>query len=360
MTFDNFIGHDTHVRALRQMVREKRLPQTLLFAGPRGVGKATLARLLAAAMNCKQGAGEACGVCSHCRRILSADLSLEEYQSLFAEREKLPSATRVETPLIVSTHPDFLTFPPDGPLRLITIEQARQLRVAAQFGPSEGRRRLFLIDQADHANAEAANSLLKTLEEPAPSLTLVLTAENPYDLLPTIRSRSIPFYFSPLSAAEMDRYFESRPAIAKADRQVLSGWSQGSPGRALAINVKEYRERRDTMLALLRTGLNRASFGELMPQIENAARAAGTQFEQLTGSLAGLLQDLLHLHHGTESLVNSDIRGDLAGLATAASFPWVEKAAAEVEEMDRYRRRNIQPQIAFDALALRLRQTAPG
>lgn len=356
MTFDSFIGHETHVRALRQMIREKRLPQTLLFAGPRGVGKATLARLLAAAMNCKDGPGEVCGTCSHCRRILAADLSLDEYQSLFAEREKLPSAKRVETPLIVSTHPDFLTFPPDGPLRLITMEQARQLRAAAQFGPSEGRRRLFLIDQADHANAEAANSLLKTLEEPAPSLTLVLTAENPYDLLPTIRSRSIPFYFSPLSPPEMDRFFDSRPGVAKSDRQVLAGWSQGSPGRALAINVKEYLQRRDTMLALLRTGLNRSSFGELMPQIETAARAAGTQFDQLTESLAGLLQDLLHLHHGSATLINADIRPELDELSGAASFPWVESAAAEVEEMDRYRRRNIQPQIAFDALVLRMRR----
>ena len=90
----------------------------------------------------------------------------------------------------------------------------------------------------------------------------------------------------------------------------------------------------------------------------SAARAAGTQFEQLTESLAGLLQDLLHLRHGAESLVNADIRGDLAELAAAASFQWVEKAAAEVEEMDRYRRRNIQPQIALDAVALRLRQSA--
>jgi hypothetical protein len=108
----------------------------------------------------------------------------------------------------------------------------------------------------------------------------------------------------------------------------------------------------------LRTGLNRATFGELMPRVEAAARAAGTQFEQLTESLAGLLQDLLHLHHGTESLINSDIRGELIELAAPASFPWVEKAAAEVEEMDRYRRRNIQPQIAFEALAIDLRKCA--
>ena len=71
-----------------------------------------------------------------------------------------------------------------------------------------------------------------------------------------------------------------------------------------------------------------------------------------------LYEDLLHLRHGTERLVNSDIRAELAELAAAASFQWVEKAAAEVEEMDRYRRRNIQPQIALDAVALRLRQSA--
>ena len=120
MPFSQFFGNSRVVNVLRKMVAEGRLPQTLLFAGPGGVGKATLARMLTAAVNCKQAPpGDACGQCSGCRRILAADLSQESFQRLFEERRKLPAAKRVEAPLIVSTHADFLIFPPDGPfLRL--------------------------------------------------------------------------------------------------------------------------------------------------------------------------------------------------------------------------------------------------
>ena len=169
---------------------------------------------------------------------------------MLAEREKLPANKRADAPLIVATHPDFLTFPPDGPMRMIGLEQARQLRNAAQYNASEGRRRIFLIDEADRANDEAANSLLKTLEEPGPQLTIILTAENPYELLPTIRSRSVPFYFSPLTLEEMRRFFavargaerrrsraprslgprQSRPRSRNRPRGV-----RGTPGRTAGI-----------------------------------------------------------------------------------------------------------------------------
>lgn len=359
MLFSDFIGNAEIVQSLRQMVAENRLPQTLLFAGPRGVGKATLARLLAAAMNCPTSPGEPCGQCSNCRRMLAADLSLDDFQKMFAEREKLTAAQRGDSPLIVSTHPDFLIFPPDGPMQLITIEQARQLRAAARFGPSEGKRRIFLIDHADRANDEAANSLLKTLEEPAPALTLILTAENPYELLPTIRSRSIPFYFAPLSPAEMDRYFHSRPEISDRERPRLRGWAQGSPGRALSLNVEDYLQRRDAMLALVRTSLGQGSFAELLAFTEVAGRKPQEKLELLAESLTTLLGDLLHLCFGSgEALVNDDIRAELETIARSIPFEWFETACGRLIELEELRRRNIQKQLALEALALELRAGA--
>jgi DNA polymerase III subunit delta' len=359
MQFSNFIGNAEIVQSLRQMVSENRLPQTLLFAGPRGVGKATLARLLAAAMNCLTSPSEPCGVCSNCRRMLAADLSLDEFQKIAAEREKLTSAQRGDSPLILATHPDFLIFPPDGPLQLITIEQARQLRAAARFGPSEGKRRIFLIDHADRANDEAANSLLKTLEEPAPALTLILTAENPYELLPTIRSRSIPFYFAPLSAAEMERFFQSRPEIPERERPRLRGWAQGSPGRALSLHVEEYLQRREAMLALLRTALGQGSFADLLAHTEAGGRRSQEKLELQAESLTTLLDDLLHLRFGSdEALVNDDIRTELESIASSIPFEWFEKACGRLVELEEFRRRNVQKQLALEALALELRASA--
>ena len=111
--FDSFLGNRRIVDDLKRMVAEDRLPQTLLFAGPEGVGKATLARLLAAALNCSRGL---CGKCPACRRILESDLSRPEYRKLFEERARMAPEKRRESPLVVSTHPEFLIFPPDGPL----------------------------------------------------------------------------------------------------------------------------------------------------------------------------------------------------------------------------------------------------
>src|SRR5579885_3296168 len=117
--FDSFLGNSGIVAAIRRMLIENRLPQTLLFAGPEGVGKATLARLIAAAFHCRRPAAQAeaapCGECTACRRIMEADLSAPEYRKLFDERAKMPIEKRRESPLVVSTHPEFLTFPPDGP-----------------------------------------------------------------------------------------------------------------------------------------------------------------------------------------------------------------------------------------------------
>ena len=358
MNFSDFIGNSDTVAVLRRMVKEQRLPQTLLFAGPSGVGKATLARLLAAAINCDRTPGDICGACSNCLRILQADMSSEKFAQQFAEREKLPAAKRVENPLVISTHPDFLVFPPDGPLRLITIEQARFLREAARYRPSGARRRVFLIDHADRANTEAANSLLKTLEEPADALTLILTAENPFDLLPTIRSRSIPFYFAPLSSAEMERFLDARSDVGGGDRARIVGWAQGSPGRALALNPEAYGERRQAMLALLRSALGTASYGDLVAQTDRLAKRRQERLEVLTESLHGLLHDLLHLRHGSSRLlIHEDIRGELASLAQKASFEWIEGAVERLAELDELVRRNIQKQIALEALVVGLRRT---
>ena len=105
-------------------------------------------------------------------------------------REKWVAEKRNEDPLLFASHADFVSFPPDGPLRQLSIPQMRQLKESAQFKPSRGSRRVFLIDHVDRAGEQAANSLLKTLEEPPDHLILILTAENAYDLLPTIRSRA--------------------------------------------------------------------------------------------------------------------------------------------------------------------------
>jgi len=355
--FDGFFGNTRLVNSLGGLLASGRLPQTLLFAGPPGIGKATLARLLAAASNCSRGAAGICRSCSHCRRILQADLSLPEYRRLFDERAQMTAEKRRENPLIVSTHPEFLCFPPDGPLPQISIEQVRRLQDLARFGPSEGRSRLFLVDRADQIDGPAANSLLKILEEPPPYLTLILTAENPCHLLPTIRSRCVPFWFAPLGVAEMERFLASRPELAAADRKKLFAWGQGSPGRALAVDMAVYQNRREAMLALLRTAAGQAPFGELLAHTESIGRNKQEKLEMQLDTLYGLLHDLALLRHsaGHGSIINQDIQEQLRSLAASLDFEWLENARVQLDTLDSLARRNIQKQIALEAVALALR-----
>src|SRR5258706_4361247 len=164
--FEDSRGNAHVTAALERMIQQERIPQSLLFAGPEGIGKATLARRFAARL---LGGAD---------KIEQDDLSLPHNVGIIAAREKWPAEKRNEDPLLFASHSDFVTFAPDGPLRQISIPQMRQLKEAAQFKPSRGARRVFLIDHIDRAGEQAANSLLKTLEEPPEHLILILTARN--------------------------------------------------------------------------------------------------------------------------------------------------------------------------------------
>ena len=357
MPAPRLIGHERIAESLWRMVAVDRLPQTLLFAGPEGVGKATLARHLAAGINCDKRPGTPCGECSSCERILAADLSSAAHRQLFQERKKLPASKRSESPLVVSTHPDVLIFPPDGPMRIIGIDQARMLRNAARLAPSEGRRRIFVLDHAERANAEAANALLKTLEEPGPDLTIVLTTENPYLLPATIRSRSIPFYFASLSPAEMETFLQSRDDIAEGIRDQVAAWSKGSPGVALSLDVEAFLRRRTAMLSLVRASLAKGEFARLAGEVETVARKQSEGIDELAAMLASLLRDLLRLHlNVSEGLTHLDIAEELATLAGQSDFRWIERALRALDELQELRQVNIQKQIALEAYALSLRQ----
>ena len=158
MPFSDFIGNRRIVGDIQRMLAEDRLPQTLLFAGPYGVGKATLVRYLAAAKRCKELSADFCGHCSECTRILALDLSLDEYVKEQEERAKLPANKRSENPLILSTHSDFLIFPPDGPLRLIGIEQARACIAAFLSTPFGGDRHVRRVDKLTHPRFHNENA----------------------------------------------------------------------------------------------------------------------------------------------------------------------------------------------------------
>ena len=341
--FEDFWGNSHVTAALERMIEQQRIPQTLLFAGPEGIGKATLARRLGAQL---LGSSE---------KIEQDDLSLAHNTAIVASRERWPAEKRNEDPLLFASHSDFVTFAPDGPLRQLSIPQMRVLKESAQFKPSRGARRVFLIDHVDRAGDQAANSLLKTLEEPPEHLILIMTAENAYDLLPTIRSRATPFYFTPLSEEEMRAVVHAR-GLDHAERRVPL--SAGSPGVAMSLDLEQYDRRRSAMFALLQAAAGAASFSEWMKYSETIARSKTEKLELYLKVLYMLLRDLLVLRETGGEVRNRDMRPQLEPLARKVSFAWIRAAVQQVDELAELLRRNIQKTIALDAFILGMRQTS--
>jgi DNA polymerase III subunit delta' len=336
--FDYFYGNVSAVETLEQMIHRERIPQTMLLHGPEGIGKATLVRRFAAAI-----LGER-------EKIEKDDLSLPDNANVISEREKLPADKRSEDPLLFASHLDFVTFPPDGPLRQISIQQIRLLKERAQFGPLRGRRRVFLIDRLDRANEQAANSLLKILEEPPPYLILMATAENVYDLLPTIRSRSLIIPMSPLSQEEMEKFVRDRALKDPQRRISLAG---GSPGIAVSLDLDTYDKRRAAMISLLQAASGLQPFASWAKVSESLGRT--DKLENHLNVLYSLLEDVLFLQIGSGEIRNTDVRRELDAIARHVGFDWVREATKKVDELVELLRRNIQKSIALDALVAELR-----
>ncbi len=186
-----------------------RLPHAYIFKGPDGVGKRLFARGVAAALNCRgQESGRACGVCSSCKKFLSGN------------------------------HPDFLVVQPEK--GTIKIDQIREMCRALSYPPYESDLRIILLEDVHTMRQEAANSLLKTLEEPPQANLLILTAEASQEILTTISSRCqvIPFY-GLTEADSISIILARQPELEPESARLLSRLAEGSPGQALMLHKTE-------------------------------------------------------------------------------------------------------------------------
>jgi DNA polymerase III subunit delta' len=367
VAFSEFRGNPQIVTALRGAMRAGRVPHALLFTGPRGVGKYTLARLFAQAANCERMTDEACGECHTCQRIalLAGPQRLIE-QGLAERGESADAATVERTPLILQTHPDVWVLVPD-PVRLkspvarpvLRIGQLRAVQRAAYFQPM-GRRRVFIIDEAETMRWDVQNVFLKILEEPPGSATLILTAPSPYSLLPTIVSRCMQFHFAPLPAAEVESILKEKSKLSPGNARLAVQLSEGSPGFALAMDAEKESKRRGDALKILDRAVRGEEFGQLFAQTAAIAKDREISFEEQLAVFYGLLSDLLELSSGIGSpqIRNLLLRRELEGLARKINPQWVMDALRGLDQLAAGARRNLNRQLGLDALAAELSPTS--
>jgi DNA polymerase-3 subunit delta' len=357
MPFSDFHGNSETVHRIREMLARERFPQGVILSGPAGSGKYTLATMVARAMNCLErpttdGLPDFCGKCSNCVRIGQA----EDLTSLCAQaveaRDALKETEKKETRLFIQTHPDVLVIPPDPPQMMIKVDQVRHVIETIYFRPSEGRERVFIFTDSAFMK-EAANSLLKVLEEPPDFATIFLLAENAGELLPTIRSRSLILPLKALSLDETEKYLSKhRPEWKPQQRALVARLSQGAVGRARNFDLAAYTTARNDALTILKTALRTGEHSELFKTTETYRAGADgrSKTELLLTCLYSLLADLMFLDSASPELVrNTDLLPELQKLAQSASFDWLATASDRLSEVERGMRRNLLRSLSLDA-----------
>lgn len=363
-SFDDFLGNAPAVEHLRMAVAAGRLPHSMILAGAAGAGKYTLALMLAMAVECErqprdlwsngQSLAAFCGHCRNCTRIMQAADLEEAVIAAVAAREELRETDKKETRVLVQPHPDVLILPPDPPQLLIKLGQVRTLIQRSQYLPSEAPKKIFILTSASLMK-EAANSLLKVLEEPPATVHILLLAENPSELLPTIRSRCALVRLGALPMDEMEMLVQARRSeLAPAQRELVARLAQGAAGQALSFDLVAYTAARADALSLLRHASQEPDHTALFKMTEGYR--AGAEGQQKTTALLRamslLLEDLLLLGAGTPELVrNIDLRPELERLSQALSFAWIEGAVRGMDQVYTGMRRNLLRSLALDSFA---------
>jgi DNA polymerase-3 subunit delta' len=362
MSFSDFYGNRGVVDQLRQMLASGRFPHAVILAGPHGAGKYKLAQMLAKAMNCLEptltdGLPDYCGQCANCVRIAQADDLEQRFADAVEAREGLRDADKKDTRVFVQTHPDVLAIPPDPPQLLIKVGQVRRVIETIYFKPSESKRRVYIFTSSAFMK-EAANSLLKILEEPPDFATIFLLTQNAGELLPTIRSRCITFTLAALPVGEIEALLaKERPQWNPRQRQLVARLSNGAIGRALKFDLEVYSAARKDALLLLQNSAASADHSALFQTTETyKAGAEGKEkTDQLIRSVYSLLEDLLFIKSGTKTLVrNTDILPELERLAATLDFDLIVRASEALGRVESGMRRNLLRSLTLDAFATSL------
>jgi DNA polymerase III subunit delta' len=307
---DFIVGQPRATSALQRALDEDRLFPSLVFHGPPGVGKLSTALLVARTLLCTAEAGRPCDTCRSCRRIGGHALVHPDVRLILPEKKSDFDRPAPEEETVSGIDPqEAQAEVVRNPVWSVLIDRVRQGIGFLQRRPAEGRRSILIVDQAHRMEAPAANTLLKTLEEPPPHALLILVTPSWHALLPTIRSRcqAVPFHL--VSRTAIVSYLVERSGRGAEESVLRAGLSGGRIGAALELDLEEFRRRRDALLALLDDLARRGDPGLAVARAETIVHG-GESVEGDLEILMTLLRDALILgaSPGREAaLVNVDV-----------------------------------------------------
>lgn len=337
MRFSEIIGQEKAKGFFRRVISEERIPHAYLFTGIAGIGKTSTAIALTSVLNCRRPTDiEACGACPPCRQIIGGNF------------------------------PDFISIKPDG--QNIKIEQIRELNRRLSFAPVSATYRVCVIQQAESMTNEAANSFLKTLEEPPPGNILVLNAVEPLNLLPTIVSRCQRVPFQPLPLKAMTDWLVRKKEMDRDKAMIAARASDGSLRLALRMSDDLFFEKRNAWISRL-LDLPSLSKGDALEMaMETATKEKGKGMKDAETGEPGLVdmlalwggwyRDLLIVKvAGPEHLItNVDFRGYLKDIAQCATIENLTASLRAVDQAVRDLRRMGNPQLVMAHTILNLQK----
>jgi DNA polymerase III subunit delta' len=351
MPFRTITGHRPLLELLSRAIARGTLPQSLLFAGPEGVGKRLTAIALAQALNCERPVP-----LGDIRADMGAAAGTSPDDMVAAENDACgacASCTRIAR----GVHADVLVVEP-GDTGAIRIEQIRDVVDRAGYRPFEGRRRVVAIDAADALGLPAQDAILKTLEEPPPASVFVLITDRPDVLLPTVRSRCQRLRFGPLSPSEVAAVLIREAGMSPAEAHAAAAASGGSIGRAIAGAEDGAMDARDVAARLLQ-GV--ATTTDPRRRLDGAKllTGGGSDRDELSRrllALSSLVRDLglLGARADDRTLANADLKPRLQSLLASYDGDRALRAYSVIDRARDALARNASPKIVADWLALNL------
>ena len=324
MSFRDVYGHEKIIETLRKTLAQKRTAHAYLFSGIQSIGKRTLALEFIKALNCEQADSldDSCGECVSCRKIQRM------------------------------SHSDVFSVAADG--QFIRIDAIREIKERVKCKPMEARRRAFIIDDADKMNDQAANALLKILEEPSMANILILVTARPYSMPSTIISRCQHIRFNPLSSETVAKLLVEQMDMDNQRALLLAALSGGSIGSAMELNKENIVAYRAELLELLSVThrddpfslINFATFlGQGKKEIKQGLSILNTFFRDVL-----IFKEIKK----NEMLINQDNSAFVSAYAARLSGEQILQNIEQIERAGEIMEQNVNKSLTLETMAFKL------